>query len=271
MYALSKQYGLTVDELKNLNSLRGDLIKVGQELLVYTNTEQEPVTSVLPRRVGEETLEISDAGGDGEIKDLFEEEVSMEPEIADVSSAPIEVIQFSGSEDGIHTVRPGETMESIARMYGVRVEDLIVFNARKKVKPGENVLVPKLKATIIDSQPQTTDPSAESGMEFSFENAQNTGAKPLSDYRPSVNAISETGTYFAIDMEGQGMYFALHGRQALGKKIYLVLPGQAQMLAITVVRKLSMNSKDIVGLSPELVRMLDEAGAQGKVRLFFEP
>ncbi|GAB4165091.1 MAG: hypothetical protein Tsb0033_26740 [Winogradskyella sp.] len=34
LYSLAKQYGLTVNELKNLNGLTSNLIKVGQELLI---------------------------------------------------------------------------------------------------------------------------------------------------------------------------------------------------------------------------------------------
>lgn len=84
MFSISKAYNVTVDEIKQWNSLTSNSLSVGQELVIKRkNTAATPVTEAVPP---------------------------------------------SATRKGVHTVAQKETMFSIARQYGITVDQLRQWN-----------------------------------------------------------------------------------------------------------------------------------------------
>jgi LysM repeat protein len=99
MFSIARQYGLTVDELRQLNNITGNSISTGQELIVKKNS-----------------------GSPSPIKN---------------TTQPIQSLK------GAHTVAEKETLYSVARQYGITVEQLKEWNSlpSNDVKPGQVLFV----------------------------------------------------------------------------------------------------------------------------------
>jgi LysM repeat protein len=110
LYSIAKQYGVTVDDLKNWNNLSNTGLKLGQELLVKPKSVSATTTTT--------------------------------------ESAPAPTVTTATSTQAgqtAHTVLAGETLYGIARQYGVSVRDLKEWNslaaADMNVKPGQMLVV----------------------------------------------------------------------------------------------------------------------------------
>ncbi|MEL7064957.1 MAG: LysM peptidoglycan-binding domain-containing protein [Bacteroidota bacterium] len=274
LFSISRKYNVTVDQLKSMNNLKDDLIKIGQELVIFFQTQTENLVSPLPRRVqGEGEREEKPTREESNIRDLFEDTTSI-PSL-ETARPPVvetqEVIQFSGdAQPNAHLVQTGETMESIAALYGLAIEDLIVYNARKTVRPGERVIIPDGGIIPSSTTPETTsnqkitEPAG--GLQFSFEE----GPVPFTDFTPGPLTQFDVGRYFSVTVDGVGSYYALYGRQKVGETVYLIVPGREELLALKVVRKLTLSSKEVIGLSPKVIDLLKAAGAKDVVKLYYE-
>lgn len=110
---IAKENGVTVAELAEVNGLGdGAKLKVGQKLKLPKVDEGDDETSELIAR-----LQQADAKTKAKAK-------------AKVASAP------KKKKEVRHVVRKGETVEKIARFYGVQVDDLSV---RNKLPPGKGI------------------------------------------------------------------------------------------------------------------------------------
>lgn len=90
LFSIARKYGMSVEELKTLNHLRGNSLKIGQKLLVKVESTQG----------------------------FIERNFSERKEIGNLS----EEISTQGYK--FHTVKEGETLYRISLMYGVSLEEL---------------------------------------------------------------------------------------------------------------------------------------------------
>lgn len=127
MFSIARQYGLTVDELRQLNNITGNAISTGQELIVRKNgTTTTPSTN---------TTKANSLPAQQQLK-------------------------------GVHTVAEKETLFSIARQYGISVDQLKEWNSLtgndlkfgqtlfvvRPVNQGMTVSEPE-KPVIVESKP----------------------------------------------------------------------------------------------------------------------
>jgi membrane-bound lytic murein transglycosylase D len=115
---IARRYHVSVGDLRVWNHLRGNLIRVGQELRIYAREGAPRFERVSNRRRASNSR-----------RDV---EPSSESE--------------SGTGGSVHTVGSGDSFWSLSRRYGVSVEALRKANpkiAREGLKPGERVVIPK--------------------------------------------------------------------------------------------------------------------------------
>jgi LysM repeat protein len=126
---IARHAGTTTAELKRVNGLKSDYVRVGQELKFPSGSA--PVKS--------ETIAPPPAA------------------TSSVSATPVKKPDGSVT----HVVKPGETLGAIARKYQVKVSDLAVANNiadPKMIRPGQELVIPGY--TAVGGAAPTTAPSA---------------------------------------------------------------------------------------------------------------
>lgn len=106
LISLAKKFNISMDDIRKLNNLSGNKIKVGQELVLTSNesAESEPKKPNLDKNTTSPTAK---------------------------------------RHRQVHKVKHGETYYSIALLYGCKVEDLKTWNnnAGNKIKIGERITI----------------------------------------------------------------------------------------------------------------------------------
>lgn len=113
---IARDHGVTIDDLRSWNSLRGSRIYAGQTLDIYSEPEER--TRLIPSSSSKESVEST---GDGE------------------TSGSVSV---NGGR--IHRVRKGETLWGISKRYGVSLDLLRQANdVADNLKPGDRIVIPE--------------------------------------------------------------------------------------------------------------------------------
>lgn len=132
LFTIARRYGTTVEELRRLNRIRGDLIEVGQRLAVSEGTA--PAASP--------------------------------PAPAPPPSAPYVITRSTSADDEVHVVRPGETLYGIARRYGTSVSRLLAVNTltTAPMEAGTVLALPDSSGILHYRQPAPPPPADEAGL-----------------------------------------------------------------------------------------------------------
>ncbi|TFV97474.1 LysM peptidoglycan-binding domain-containing protein [Algoriphagus kandeliae] len=256
LFAISKKYGVSVDELKQWNNLKGNDLSVGQALVIRKSVGEpkplaevkEPTPTKTPvqetpqKEVSQKPVAIVEAPKE-EVKKaekVVEEKPSSTPKAT--ASAPSNATPIVPGDWISHEVRSGETLFSIANQYNAPIEDLITWNALSsnnlkvgqvlkvgRAEPGPSkvpiVGEPKV-ATSIEEMHQVPDGASSGG----FKN------------------ISEMGQAEVIPGTG-------------GHKKYLVLHRTAPVGTIMRVR----NEENDITIFARVVGALPETGDNSKL------
>ena len=134
---IARHAGTTTAELKRVNGLKSDYVRVGQELKLPSGSVPATGETIAPPPAAPSS----------------------------VSAAPVK------KPDGsvIHVVKPGETLGAIARKYQVKVSDLAVANNiadPKKIRPGQELVIPGFTAVggAAPAAPATAPAASPSAM-----------------------------------------------------------------------------------------------------------
>lgn len=123
---IARQHGTTIATLKRLNGLKSDLVRVGQRLTV-----PEPGMT-LP-----------------------------EPSVAKPAPPVAATVNASGAV--VHVVKPGESLDSIRKLYGVSVGALATANNiadPSRIRPGQELVIPGRRAAAPTAAPAPAGPAA---------------------------------------------------------------------------------------------------------------
>ncbi len=117
---IALRHNTTVNHLRTLNQITGDLILVGQQIRLSTDQSGEVVAESAP---------------------------APEPAPAPAPEPPSEPLPApeSAASEQIHTVQPGEWIYAIARRYAISPDLLLKANNLKNpnlVQPGQQLLIP---------------------------------------------------------------------------------------------------------------------------------
>lgn len=246
LYSISKQYGVTVDELKSWNTIPSSGIKMGQELLI-----KEKAIVKVPETLTEKTID---------------KVVDKVPESKAVNR---------------HTVAPSETMYAISRMYGVTIQQLKDWNklTSTDLKPGQVIIIAALSATAPLVEPTTPktelipllDPTiTPSEVKTTMTEkipTSNPNVIPITQSVTGSDEIHENGMAVILDgTEGNRKYFA-HHRSAKPDTILRVKNNLSQkQVFVRVVENLpnSEASDVVIRISKSA---FDKLGGEGKFQV----
>jgi len=139
---IAVRFNTTVRALKEANNLSSDLIRVGQKLIIPGHSSERPMppapeTSVpAPRSVAKPA--VSAAPAPEPVPAAKEATVSTEP-------APEKAAPAAPERPYLYTVAEGDTLDSVARMFGVLKEDLMRANnlsSDAELYAGQKLIIP---------------------------------------------------------------------------------------------------------------------------------
>lgn len=153
LWSIAKKYGLTVDELKSLNNLTGNMLSIGQTLKI----SGEPSTNndVYIVKSGDSLYSIASRYGIN--VDVLRNYNNLNSDILSIGQQLYiptgqEAEDLIGSDYNTYVVQPGDTLFSIANTYNTSVGNIRDINnlVSDTLVVGQQLLVP-ISEDIIDT------------------------------------------------------------------------------------------------------------------------
>ena len=152
LYGISRKYDLSVEEIKELNQLRSDLIFAGQSLLVEQSDAN--ARQIAPRKSTPADVASSEPFGNAaSLDDLFAEVRKENEKPANVTTfkqlgsrtPKARGIPSAQVERKVHyKVKPGDNIYTIANENNVAVAQVREWNAVSEVYEGQTIIVQKI-------------------------------------------------------------------------------------------------------------------------------
>ena len=160
LWSIATKYGLTVNELKELNNLSGNLLSVGQTLKVVPNeTEKVPEDYLIYIvKNGDNLWDIAKKYNTTvstlmSVNNLLSDKLKINQQllIPKESSVEVDITPGLGVE---YTIKSGDTLYSIAKKFNVTVEDLKSANnlASNTLTIGNILTIPTGESNIQESE-----------------------------------------------------------------------------------------------------------------------
>jgi LysM repeat protein len=179
LYSISKQYSISVDQLKQWNGLTSDELKLGQQLIV--------------------------------VQPKYQTTEAVKPPVS-ISNVPV-----AKSASAMHTVAAKETLYSVSRQYSISVEQLKLWNnlTTDELKLGQQLIViqPKYQSgEIKSSEPKVVTQT----VQVAKPTEAFTPIK-ISEKVIGTDEVKQDGACDLMDgTEGTRKYLALHRTAKIG-------------------------------------------------------
>ena len=156
LWSISNKYGLSVDELKDLNNLSSNNLSVGQKLLIKDTSSSDDLGIYYTVKAGDTLYGIANEYGLSvdELKSmngLSNNNLSVGQKLLVSGTGEVVV----GNDYDTYVVKSGDNLYAIARKYGISVDKLKDINnlSSNLLSVGQKLLVPKLngKTYIVKS------------------------------------------------------------------------------------------------------------------------
>jgi len=148
LWSISKKFGLSVDKLKDINNLSGNLLSVGQKLLIKDTSSSEDVGVYYTVKAGDTLYGIANEFN------LSVDELKKINNLLNNNLAIGQKLLVSGTgemvDDGLdydtYIVKSGDNLYAIARKYSISVDKLKEINnlSSNLLSIGQKLLVPKI-------------------------------------------------------------------------------------------------------------------------------
>jgi LysM repeat protein len=287
LYAISKKYAVTVEQIKKWNNLTEDGLREGQNLWVA-----EAVATSIPSQV---------AGGATPLKAVQPEPKPVDPKGAAVSDGKPGTNSGPGaggdsatvkveSGTGVHVVQPGETLFGIARTYGMDVKELRRINRLEDatIQEGQSLRVkadspenPHQGTALIEAieRVQDSTPSLEQFPDLKVLTVPTATVIPAEAVVTVYKDKSSGTTYKRIEETGragsiqdfatdQTRFYAFHRHLPTGSYIRVDYPKKGQSILVEVINQLPENDPYVIRLSARCLDylMIREPGADVRLR-----
>ncbi len=269
---IAKKYKVTVAELKSWNSLSSDKLSIGKALKVITKK------AVPVKQNGTQTQAeplVADAAVKEEVK---KEEPRVTDRKTEIPNETKEVVFIStkspsattkATGDGIsHTVKSGESLFLLAKMYGSSIEELVQWNGltSNNIKVGQTLQVGRAATTtaaastnpIAATTTTTTAPTTTtSEVEVKEVKSEPTVSVPAAEPKQESTAPNTSGGF--TNTKESGLAEVIPGTEA--NKKYLVLHRNAPVGSVIRIK----NEENDLTIFARVVGVLPETGDNSKV------
>ena len=268
---IAKKYKVTIAELKSWNSLSSDKLSIGKALKVITKK------AVPVKQNGTQTQAeplVADAAVKEEVK---KEETRVTDRKTEIPNETKEVVFIStkspsattkATGDGIsHTVKSGESLFLLAKMYGSSIEELIQWNGltSNNIKVGQTLQVGRAATTAASTNPiaatttTTTTPTTNTASEVEVEEVKSepTVTVPAAEPKQESTAPNTSGGF--TNTKESGLAEVIPGTEA--NKKYLVLHRNAPVGSVIRIK----NEENDLTIFARVVGVLPETGDNSKV------
>ncbi len=163
LWSIATKYGITVDELKKLNNLTSNVLKVGQTLKVKSTTEKD-VGDYLVYTVksGDSLYSIARKYNTTvdiikSINNLTSDKLTINEQLLLPKGEDIDIEIEEDTKGITYIVKPGDTLYKIATSYGISVDRLKSVNNLKSdtLSVGEELLIPVSDITVEEKDDNT--------------------------------------------------------------------------------------------------------------------
>lgn len=267
LFSIANKYQVTVAQLKEWNSLSGNKVLVGQSLKIFALEPAELSKSTLvplaeaPAPKVEKKEEVKKV--EPKAIEKKEEQPKVEERKVEQSRAVKEsTTSTASSEWTSHTVKPGESLFSVAKQYSASIEDLIQWNAltSNNLKAGQSLKVGKAATTPVPSEVQrlpTTVPTQAAAKSATSNEVVATAKEVIEAPKQEVSAPNTSGGF--TNTKETGLAELIPGTEA--NKKYLVLHRTAPVGSVIRVK----NEENNLTIFARVVGVLPETGDNSKV------
>jgi len=138
LHRIAKQYGMTVAQLKEMNHLTGDMLRIGQKLAVNAKAPAAPATAPAATPAPAPASVVAT---------VATPTTASAPAMAAAAPAPTPAAQAPAGESRTYTVAKGDTLTKIAKQFKVTAAAIMSANSPKlsdpkKLKIGEVLTIP---------------------------------------------------------------------------------------------------------------------------------
>jgi LysM repeat protein len=303
MYAVSRKYGVTVDQIKQWNNLTADGLALGQKLWVSAGETSQPKPSQRPEGGPTQTnnskttdpvqpkTDVATAKtADPKTTENPTVKVTDPPKTTDNNGGGDQTAVKIKTGPGVHVVKPGETLFGIARTYGMDVGELRKINRLENatIKEGQTLRVKadspenaNQGTALIDAMEEVQDstPKLEQFPDLKVLTAPKTTTVPTTavvtvykDKSTGINykRVEETGRVGAIQdfATDQTRFYAFHRHLPTGSYIRVDYPQKGQSILVEVINQLPANDPYLIRLSAKCMEylMVREAGVDVRLR-----
>jgi LysM repeat protein len=257
LFAISNKYGVTVEELKVWNTLKGDKVTVGQSLKIQKsialNDNSSSPTTPTASPVKKEEVKKEEKTVTKKEQVPADKKVSpSSPSTSTSSSEPGEWIS--------HTVKANETLFSLSNKYGSTTDELTQWNALSSttLRIGQSIKVGRMPAstTVV---PIVGEAKTNTSSTTSAKSGSGTASKPSEATQETTsNTLPNTSGGFSNTKE---MGLAELIPNTNGTKKYLVLHRTAPVGSVIRIK----NEENDLTIFARVIGVLPETGDNGKL------
>lgn len=292
LYAISRKYQVSIQQIQSWNNLSGEGIQIGEILIVSDpHQNQAPAATEVPegnKAVFEETT----------VKGTIDKGTAIQPKeiVSQVKQTDTVETSTSKSQDRIvHTVQSGETLFGVSRKYGVDVAQIKKLNKLtdteiqigQKLVINEDIEVAKVVTPPNPNQAKSfgamldeaTGEESTQAKEMKVLTARNSPANlppdaVVENYKDdysgdSYKRVEEHGKAGLIEdfSTDQTKFYAFHKYLPSGSYIRVDYPEKSQSILVEVINSLPMEDIHAILLTAKCMDYLRMNGAGGEVTL----
>jgi LysM repeat protein len=255
---IAKKYKVTIAELKSWNSLSSDKLSIGKSLKIITKkavavkqSDTQPQAEPLAANAAVKKEE-------PKLADKKAEDPNGTKEVVFVSTKASTATTKASGDWVSHTVKSGESLFSLAKMYGSSIEELIQWNSltSNNIKVGQSIHVGR--NTASGPPPATTSTTiTPTKPEDVIAEVKNEATAPTTESKQETSVPNTSGGF--TNTKETGLAEVIPGTEA--NKKYLVLHRNAPVGSVIRIK----NEENDLTIFARVVGVLPETGDNSKV------
>ncbi len=168
---IGRQYRISVKELKRINNLKRDLIRVGQKLLVsspdykvkkvYYRVKRGDNLSKIGKIFGTSVLRLKLLNNLKKDRIYPKQRLLIKVERVKIAPKDIKITPITSTKNIFYKVKKGETLESVTRSFNISIEEICKANLLGKNEPlkaGQVLIIPQGNSEDVESNKEKEIP-----------------------------------------------------------------------------------------------------------------